>query len=190
MESHKILSTSALAPCYEQHDLWDLMVQLCVHMHGLWWLKRIKWAIPAKAFCLTLKWQVLQGWIFFSLNSSEKTRNWHGTSQSWAKIKLKVKLQSILLIKAKQFVVSVLINSNIMQQDGILEANFPTTTSPLHLQRYLDFIQALKVTAAFVVELHFPFSFFFFPLEEAFYPPPSWLSLKSDLLTLYFHFLQ
>lgn len=55
------------------------------------------------------------------------------------------------------FVISVLINSNIVQQDGILESNFPTTTSPLHLQRYLDFIQALKVTAAFAVGLHFFF---------------------------------
>lgn len=54
-------------------------------------------------------------------------------------------------------VVSVSINSNAVQQDGILESNFPTNANPSHIQRYLDFIQALKVTAAFSFGLHFPF---------------------------------
>lgn len=95
------------------------------------------------------------------------------------KLNFGVKLQIILLIKTKwfMFVSSVSINSNSVQQDGILESNFPANTSPSHIQRYLDFIQALTKSL-----LHFHLAFIspFFTGRSIFFFP-SGLSLKSDL---------
>ena len=83
------------------------------------------------------------------------------------KLNFRVKLQIILLIKTKQFmfVTSAAINSNTVQQDGILESIFATNASPSHIQRYLDFIQVLNITAAFSFGLHFPFFSIWVELE-------------------------